>query len=357
MVEIDGSFGEGGGQILRTALALSALTGTAVRVVNIRARRPKPGLMAQHLKAVEAAAAVSQARVTGASLGSRELCFEPTRVRGGDYRFAIGTAGSTALVLQTVFLPLCAAPMTSEVEIEGGTHVPWSPCFDYLAHQWQPFLRQMGLHLELELLRAGFYPRGGGRIRARVSPSAPRSALRLVQRGDLVRVYGVSAVARLGANIARRQRDRAVARLREHGAPVDFDIVHLPAPSPGTMLLVLGEFAAGGRCCYFSLGARGKPAERVADEAVEAFEAFLQTDGAIDEHLVDQLLLPAAFAPGTSEFRTARVTAHLLTNLEVVRKFLAIRIAVDGERDQPGLVRVEGSAGSWPGRDGRGSGL
>jgi len=337
MLEIDGAFGEGGGQVLRSALALSLLTGTAFRLFNIRARRSKPGLMAQHLKAVEAAAVVGDAHVEGAALGSPALVFVPRRISCGDFRFDIGTAGSAALVLQTVLLPLSRASGASHLTITGGTHVPWSPCVDYLQLQWLPYLREIGIRAEVRLDLAGFYPRGGGCIHASIHPSTARRSLQLTNRGTLGAIRGISAVANLDVGIAERQRRQALHRLA--GRPVSIEVVSLAARSPGTMLLLLAEFDQA-RACYFALGARGKPAERVADEAVDGLEQFLASDGAIDEYLADQLILPLAAATGTSTLRTSTVTQHLVTNCDVVRRFLPVDIQIEGAIGKPGLVRM-----------------
>jgi RNA 3'-terminal phosphate cyclase (ATP) len=307
-----------------------------MRIINIRARRPKPGMMPQHLKAVEAAAAVCHARVDGATPRSQTVRFEPASIRGGDFVFDIGTAGSTALVLQTILLPLCGAAAPSSVTVTGGTHVPWSPSFHYLDLHWRHYLRAIGFDVSLTMDLAGFYPRGGGRVRATVRPTPERAPLRLTRRGALRHIRGLSAVANLDLRIAERQRQQALRRL---GRPADIDVVSMPARSRGTMLLLLAEFEHS-QCCYFALGAPGKLAEVVADEAVDALQAFLATDGAVDQHLADQLIVPLALAPGVSEVRTSKVTQHLLTNADVVRRFIERRIEVEGAIGQPGLVRI-----------------
>lgn len=341
MIRIDGAQGEGGGQILRSALTLSLLTGKSFVIDRIRAGRKKPGLMAQHLAAVRAAASIGDARVEGAVTGSGTLLFAPSAVRPGHYRFAIGTAGSTSLVLQTVLLPLALAGRSSRVEIDGGTHVPWSPCFHYLDLHWLSFLRQVGISAHLEMPRAGFYPAGGGRIVAEVRPAGNLSPLRLIERGRLRRIRCLSAVANLDPGIAERQSRQAVFRLAGCGAAIEVEQVLLPSPGKGTLLLLLAEFE-NSRCCYYALGERGKSAERVADEATQALADFLLTDAAIDEHLADQLLLPLALADGESVLRTAAVTHHLLTNAEVIGRFLPVGISIEGGAGRPGLVRIGG---------------
>ncbi len=341
MIDIDGTRGEGGGQILRTALAMSVITATAMRLRNIRGRRPKPGLMPQHLKAVEAAAAISGARVRGANVGSSELVFEPGAPAAGDHRFDIGTAGAATLVLQTIALPLSLAAHTSELTIIGGTHVPWSPTYDYLAQHWLAFLRQAGFRITTTLERVGFYPKGGGRLRARIEPVHGPTALRLSERGALLRIRGISMVANLDRAIAQRQAQQARRRLAPWCEDVDIALAQERSYSPGTALLLIAQFEHS-QCCYGALGARGKPAERVADEAVDALVAFLATDAAIDEHLADQLLLPLALADGISTLRPRRITPHLATNAEVIGLFLPVTIALDGVSGAPGTVRVHG---------------
>ena len=364
MIEIDGSLGEGGGQVLRSALTLAMLTGQALRITNIRARRKKPGLQAQHLAAVKAAAAISAAQVEGMIQDSTALTFAPGDVQPGDYRFDIGTAGATSLVLQTIFLPLALCnlagaglltvppaaptagaglltvpPSASEITLIGGTHVPWSPCFHYLDLQWLPFMHRIGFDTTLELLLAGFYPQGNGQIRARIEPIKTLAPLDLPERGGLKGIRGISAVANLDMSIAERQQKRALNRLQGRHSRIDIELLDLPARAKGTFLLLQAEFKRSS-ACYFGLGALGKPAERVADEAVDGLEAFLAGNGAIDQYLADQLLLPLALASGESRFRTAQVTQHLLTNAEVIRAFGAAEIKIEQEHDKEGAVRV-----------------
>ncbi|MGE5278197.1 MAG: RNA 3'-terminal phosphate cyclase [Acidobacteriota bacterium] len=343
MIEIDGSIGEGGGQVLRSCLSLSAITGQAFRLTRIRARRPQPGLKSQHRKAVEAAAAVCGARVEGAALGSRTLSFEPGPVAAGDFSFDIGTAGSTSLVLQTILPALSVATAVSRVDLRGGTHVRWSPCFDYLKIQWLPFLRKIGFDADLEMLRAGFYPVGGGLLRAAIRPAGQLTGMDFLARGALRRIHGVAAVARLDLRIAERLRDQALRRLSARASAVELDIVHLEAPSPGAFLLLRAEFESSS-ACFWAPGERGKPAERVADEAVSELDEFLASPGAIDPYLGDQLVLPLALAAGASALAVSRVTGHLVTNAEIVRRFLPAQIEVGAPVGQPGVVRIEGTA-------------
>jgi len=339
MIEIDGSMGEGGGQVLRTSLALAILSRQELHITHIRARRAKPGLMAQHLKSVEAAAQVCRATVEGAAIGSQTLTFRPGELHAGRYHFEIGTAGSTSLVLQTVFIPLCMAGGTSTLTLTGGTHVPWSPCFEYLSLQWLPYLQQMGFNAGLTLEQAGFYPPGRGRIRAVIHPTGHVTPLTINARGALQRIQGISAAANLDHEITRRQKLQVLRRLEPRCRETKIKTCEVPSPVKGTYVILLAVFD-GSRACYSALGARGKPAERVADEAVDGLVEFLATDGAVDQYLADQLLLPMALAPGISQFRTSSITQHLLTNAEIIRYFLPVVIEIQGELGQPGWVRV-----------------
>ena len=341
MIHIDGSQGEGGGQVLRSALSLAVLTGKALCIDRIRARRPKPGLMAQHLQAVRAAAAVSEARVKGAEPGSTALEFEPQRLTSGAFHFEIGTAGSTSLVLQTILVPLSLAGGHSQVTIRGGTHVPWSPSFHYLQRQWLPVMRRIGFDFELDLVKAGFYPAGGGEIRCRIRPARQLMALALNERGPCHEIHGISAVAMLNERIAERQRSQVVKRLASQTVPTHIKVEKLPASSPGTMMLLVSQFEAS-QWCTCSLGARGKTAERVADEAVESFFAFLATGAVVDSFLADQVVLPLALAEGSSILHIASLTQHLMTNVDVIRAFLPVGIEIEGTMGEPGWVRIHG---------------
>jgi RNA 3'-phosphate cyclase len=342
MISIDGARGEGGGQILRTALAMSAITGQALHIHNIRGRRPKPGLMAQHLQAVEATAAVTRARVQGAKLGALDLTFEPSLLAGGNYRFDVGTAGAVILVAQAVVIPLSFAATVSRVTISGGTHVPWSPSFHYFAWHWLRLLERSGFRISAALERIGFYPRGGGRVSVDIEPTASLSPLSLTARGALRRIRGISLVASLDLSIAERQRQQALRRLGGLCDDIDIELQQFASYSPGTALLLLAEFEHS-QCCCVALGARGKRAEHVADEVVEALDVFLESGAAIDEHAADQLIVPLSLVSGTSELHTSRITQHLLTNVDVVRLFLPVHIDVRGAVGSPGQVRIHGS--------------
>lgn len=340
MIELDGSFGEGGGQILRTSLALALLTGQAFHLRNVRARRPKPGLQPQHLMSVRAAATIGQAKLRGASLGSSDLVFEPGDVVPGKYHFAIGTAGATGLVLQTIYLPLALrTKQASDVTLEGGTHVTTSPCFHFLDATWRAYLAHFGLHLDLRMVRPGFYPRGGGLVEARIEPCTRIKPFRLIERKPISWASGFSAVAGLPEEIAKRQARRASHRLRSAGLKVDIAEESWPG-GPGTVLAVQLDTAPA-PTFFFGLGARGKPAERVADEAVDQVIDYLKAEpAAVDAHSADQVVLPLALADGVSEVTVAEVTAHLTTNVTVIRRFLDREIAVIGDEGKAGRVTI-----------------
>jgi len=338
-LEIDGSQGEGGGQILRTSLALSVLTGRAFHLYNIRAGRPKPGLQPQHLSSVRAAEAISAARVRGTAQGSRELFFEPGPVSAGSYTFDIRTAGATGLVLHTVFLPLALrGDVPSKLTLIGGTHVSTSPCFHFLDATWRRYLALAGLHLSLRLHRPGYYPRGGGLVEVAIQPCSVLKGVTLPERGPL-RLTGFSAVANLPDAIARRQARRARFRLQQAGLEVAIEEQTWEGGPASIIGIELSTEPVP--TLFFALGARGKPSEAVADEVVAEVLAYVRAGTAlVDPHSADQLVLPLALAEGPSQYSVAQITRHLTTNIAVIQKFLERSIVVEGEEGHAGLVRI-----------------
>jgi RNA 3'-terminal phosphate cyclase (ATP) len=342
MIEIDGSFGEGGGQILRTSLALSLLTGKPFRLRKIRANRlPKPGLRPQHLASVRAAAKIGKAKLTGDAVGSNQLTFEPGAVSAGNYRFDIGTAGATSLVLHTVYLPLALASGPSEVVLEGGTHNEKAPSFHFLQVTWRAYLALMGMNLFLEMQRPGFYPRGGGVIVARISPTAAIRPVHLKGPAEVRAATILSASAGLPDHVAKRQARRATVRLRDAGFEPDVAFEEWEG-GPGSVLALTCQSRVPTLFC--GLGARGKPAEAVADEAVDEALPYCESAMPVDPHSADQLLLPLAFAAGESEYHVSAVTLHLTTNAVIIQKFLDREIVIEGDKGSPGVVRVAGRA-------------
>ncbi|MDR3635807.1 MAG: RNA 3'-terminal phosphate cyclase [Isosphaeraceae bacterium] len=344
MVTLDGSHGEGGGQILRTALSLSLLTGKPFRMTRVRANRDKPGLRPQHVSAVLAAAELGRADVRGAVVGSRELSFQPAAYEPRDLVIDIGTAGSTSLVLQTLHLPLAlTAQGPVRVALSGGTFNPKAPAFPFLESTWRAHLAAVGLSVAVAMPEAGFYPKGGGRLDAWIEPGKPR-ALNGTARGPLRRIRGVAGVANLRPDIAQRMRDRALTRLAEYGLSAEIDLTEWRSPGQGAAISLVAEHDGTAPATFVGLGERGKPSEVVADEAVMellAFEAVAQ--GAVDPHSADQILLPLALAPGQSVYTVSDVTEHLRTNAATIRAFLDREITIEephGER--PGRVVVGG---------------
>lgn len=320
VIELDGAIG--GGQVLRSGLSLSMVTGRALHIKNIRARRSRPGLLRQHLTAVLAAAEVCGAKVQGAELGSQVLSFEPGAIRGGEFSFAIGTAGSCTLVLQTLLPALLLAPDASRVRISGGTHNPLAPPVDFLERAWLPLLRRMGAKVELQLLRHGFVPAGGGEIEVFVQPS-PLVPLHLLERGASLGQSASALVAGLAPQVAERELKRVAQRLDM--APQVLKCVALDQDrGPGNVLLL--EYIFEHVTEVFSgFGQSSLRAEKVADGAIDQAVDWLNSGTAVAEHLADQLLLPMAMASGGS-FTTPRMTEHLQSNIAVIERFLPVSI-------------------------------
>lgn len=333
LVILNGAAGEGGGQIVRTALCLSLVTGRAVRVDDVRARRSRPGLLRQHLTAVELAAQVGRATVSGAELGSTTLEFRPQAVRAGRFARSIGTAGSTTLVAQTVLPALLGAEGASELRLEGGTHNPLSPPFDFFDRCFLGVLRRMGAHVDAELVRHGFYPAGGGEIRVSIRPSQLRG-IELLERGVVGRVSARACVADLPLSIAERELDVIGRKLELDANDMRADQV---AGGPGNFVAVDVETDAL-TAVFTSLGRLRVPAERVAANAVREVRNWLRAGVPVDAQLADQLLLPMALAGGGA-FRTVPPTSHARTNARVIEAFLP-ETRIEFVEDHGGVWRV-----------------
>jgi RNA 3'-terminal phosphate cyclase (ATP) len=338
MVRLDGSYGEGGGQLVRTSLSLAALLGETVKITDIRAGRAKPGLRPQHLTAVKALAQISRGEAEGAALGSRELTFKPRTIQGGGYFFDVaektGSAGAVTLVAQALLPPLLAARQASTLTIRGGTHVAWSPPVHYLIHVFLPALKELGAGASLALNRWGWYPRGGGEVRLTVDPGGRLHGAHWLSPPAPVDFQALSAASRLPLHVIQRQAKRLQERLGD-GLPVAE--VEADGLDPGSLVFLWGP-----RAGFHALGARGKPAEKVADEAVEAFLSFQHRRMALDRHLADQLVLYLALAQGPSSFTTEEITLHLLTNIWVIEQFLGPSFQVRGNLGEPGTISCAG---------------
>ena len=349
ITRIDGSQGEGGGQVLRTALAVAAIAGRAILIERIRAKRPIPGLAAQHLSAVRALAALCDARLEGDALGSSALAFTPGGpVRAGVYEIDVaaaregGSAGAVSLVLQAVALPLALARGRSELRLLGGTHVPWSPSFDFVAEVWAPALARLGVVIELALERTGWFPVGRGVVTAGIDGRAgrPLEPLELVERPPLERVTGRALAAELPASIPQRIADRARKLLEPLGVPLDLRPERVKAACPGAALGLVahhGPWRAG----FGALGAPGKASEVVAEEAAGALLDFEAGRAPVDRHLADQLLLPLALARAPSRFSAEAATGHLETTAALLGELGAARVAIEPQPDGTALVTVE----------------
>ena len=347
MIYIDGSYGEGGGQIIRTAVALSAVTATDVTISNIRSNRPKPGLKAQHMSAIRTVADMTGARISGLKPGSTELTFCPGNIRGGHYSIDIGTAGSITLLLQCLVPVASAAQETVTLDITGGTDVAWSPSVDYMAHVLLPVLSTMGLNCNIRLQRRGYYPRGGGRVTAVIRPSV-LEAVNLekekdkdtdkdkdkegTKNGDKEKeneawretctVVGISHSSNLPSHVARRQADAAAQALEQAGYSSSIDASSVGFPSTGSGITLWCGYAGGS-----ALGKRGLPAEKVGKAAAGEIITELDSWAAVDVQLADQLIPYMGLARGAS-FTVREVSGHTRTNIWVVEQFLGAEFGV-----------------------------
>ncbi len=337
MITIDGSLGEGGGQILRSSLALSLVTGQPFRIEKIRAGRRNPGLLRQHLTAIKAATEIGQAEVAGDVMGSQQLTFTPGKIKAGEYAFAVGTAGSATLVLQTV-LPalLVGAGETTTLTLEGGTHNPFAPPFDFLVKAFLPIINRMGTSVTARIERYGFYPAGGGKFVVSINPAAQLRPLEMLERGPITAQAARALVAYLPLDIAERKLAVIARKLDLPGESLHGETIKT-SPGPGNVVTV--ELTSQHVTEVFTgFGERGVSAKAVANSVVKEARAYLAAEVVAGEHLADQLLLPFALAGGGA-FTTMPLSRHSTTNIEVIQKFLTVKFDVTTQHNQ--AVRVE----------------
>lgn len=324
MIEIDGSYGEGGGQILRTSIALSALLREPVRIFNIRVKRPKPGLAQQHLTGIKAMQKITNAEVVGAEIGSTEVKFSPGAIKSGSYAIDVGTAGSISLVLQTLLLPCAFAKEAVELKITGGTDVAWSPSMDYLKNVFCSIVEKMEYKAEVEVLKRGYYPKGNGEVVVRIFPVEKFKNLRLVDRGELIRIKGIAHSSNLPGHVVEREIKAARNIL---GRECEIAAECSKYFSTGTGITLWAEYensVLGGS----AIGEIGKPAERVGEEAAKMLLQEMQSGAALDSHMGDQIIPYVALAEGESKVAVSKLTNHLKTNIYVVEKILGSKFDI-----------------------------
>jgi len=350
MIEIPGDTLEGGGQIVRTTLALSALTGKPVTITKIRENRPNPGLQPQHFVAVKALAAVCDAATEGVAVGSRRLMFTPRGHNAGSYRFDVGTAGSIPLILEALMPAAAFAQGRLAFELTGGTDVRWSPSIDYLKLIQLPIIHEMGYDATIEVRQRGHYPKGGGRVSATINPPGLLKALHMLERGELTGIEGVSHCVKLPSHVAQRQANAAREKLTAAGfnsaniATETYPPDHNPQFAPGSGITLRAKFSNGAVLGSDSLGERGKLAEAVGAEAASKLIMELSSGAPLDRHMGDIIIPYLAVAEGKSEIQISEITTHTLTNIKVAETLTGASFHVEGGLHQPGTIRVDGIA-------------
>jgi len=338
MIVVDGSYGEGGGQLVRTAVALAAITGESVRLTNIRARRAPPGLAPQHVTAVRSVASLCAARVEGLEVRSQELVFYPGKVRGGQFEFNVGTAGSITLVLQAVLPVALVCDVSVYMRIMGGTDVKMAPPLDYLRYVMLPLLTRMGADVRLTLKRRGYYPRGGGEIEVTVQPG-PLRPLCLETVGTIESIQGVAHISNLPAHIVERMQHTAIQALSDYPhVNIETQVLGRDQAIGQGGAIVLWAMMAYGVLGGAEVAQRGIPAERIALNAAEALRAELLAGAAVDVHAADQLLIYCALAEGPSSFVVRTPSSHARTTLWLLGQFLPLRV---NEEPADACIRLE----------------
>ena len=329
-MEIDGSYGEGGGQIVRTAVALAAVTGTSIRVSKIRLGRPKPGLAFQHAQAILALAGICDAKIAGICPGSSDITFEPGRIKGGSYRVDIGTAGSITLLVQCLLPAMIRADGPITLTVTGGTDVRWSPTIDYFRSVFLPALREFGARVKVESIRRGYYPRGGGSVVLTVTPGSLKPAHLEPRESGIVE--GISHCSNLPEHVARRQAESATAALKDAGYKCEVAIEVLKETSTGSGITLWSGHKGGS-----ALGERGIRAEDVGKAAAREIIAELSSPAAVDARLADQLIPYLALMGGSYTVR--QISKHASTNIWTARQFLNTKLEI---KDESGVLRLEG---------------
>lgn len=349
--QLDGSILEGGGQLLRVAVALSAVTGKPIQVDNIRLRREKPGLRYQHLSAIKAVAELVDAEVAGLEIGSQSITFRPKRMSARDYQVDIGTAGSTTLVLQALMPALAFAPAGIGVTLSGGTNNPLAPSIDYMNGVLILTLRRMGYDCGVELVRRGFYPRGGGEVRVASKSVSSLKSLEIIKPQDVAHIGILAYSCKLPSHITERMAKTATAMLRRTASAditTTLESLQIGEPKcsmdPGCGLLIAVEYSSGIIAGFDGLGERGKPAERVAEEVASSALHHLRTEAPVEPHLCNQLLIWMSIAEGPSQVQTSELTLHSLTCMEIARQLLGIEFEVQGKLGEVATIRCNGLA-------------
>lgn len=350
MIVVHGDLLEGGGQIVRTSLALAALTGNEVLVDNIRAKRPNPGLQAQHVTAINALSAMCKAETVGVVPGSREVTFKPQDRSGGRFDFNVGTAGSIPLILQAL-MP-CAAFASDRVEfmLTGGTDVRWSPTIDYVQLVVLPMVQLMGYNASIQVQRRGHYPKGGGQVKAIIIPVPSLAPLKLIDRGESLGIAGISHCVKLPSHVAERQAKAAKEKLQTAGqGNVNIAIeTYPPNQDPhiaaGSGITLTMRYSNGSVIGGDSIGELGKPAERVGEEAATKLLMEIGSQAPVDHHLGDILIPYLSVADGQSEIIVSQITMHTLTNIKIAELIAGVKFNVQGELNMPGRITVQGIA-------------
>ncbi|MEM2122903.1 MAG: RNA 3'-terminal phosphate cyclase [Candidatus Bathyarchaeia archaeon] len=348
MVKIPGDMLEGGGQIIRTSIALAALMGEEIEIINVRGRRSPPGLKAQHITGIKAVAAISEAEVEGLEIGSKRLRFKPRSRRGGVYTFNIGTAGSISLVLQALMPAAAFAPTPLEARITGGTDVKWSPTIDYVRMVTLPVLAKMGYRAELKVERRGHYPKGGGLVVFKAYPILKLNPITLEERGRVMGIDGRSHCVRLPSHVTERQAEAASRLLKDAGfEKVQVELEWYPPGrdphlGPGSGITLHASTSTESVIGADAIGERGKPAERVGEEAASKLLADLKTGMALDRHMGDMIIPYIAVAEGESKITISQLTLHTMTNIKVAEAITGARFKVQGELNKPCRIEANG---------------